>query len=852
MNVSQHRLRYVRYLLLGVLPFLALFRAQAQEELEYLVFEVAIGDTLEYGFMNEPPYLPEIEEHNTYPLYGTADLPGPLHLGVPEWNILTYVPTVSSPAIDTVFVRYYRYENYWYYDVLKTIEIHVVPSVVHAVDDYAETTEGQPITINVLANDWSDQDTLTIADVPLVNNGSFSINADNTEITFTPEPGFSGLAHFNYTICDDLGTCDMAVVTIAVMEDQMAQSQTVELTSRVNTPREILTAIDGFNLVTGPNHGMILDTAGMDHPVYIPEEDYDGPDQFVYEKVENNTTYTITFQVDVLDLPEDNVFVYDDYVSTIQDEAVFVNGLANDLGGNYLMSIAVVTQPDNGQATHHGDGIFEYVPDAGFTGVDKFRYRAMSPGGGSIEFGWVYVTVSNYMPAAGTFDVSTPKTIPLVMGYQVPVENFDLEIVVEPDFGTASYYPGFQTLTIAGQTVSGYNLLVYEPDSTNVPNIPDEFEINYCVGTGPCPTASIKFNVTILDIDVPAEHVCVGDNCVWAGDANNDGKVDIRDLLPLGVAMGEVGTSRTNPNFDEWYGQYSIDWNDIFNPSPVDLKYIDTDGDGIVGSLDTTAISDFYGNAHSYYPEPQEAISPTPLYFYETGQTPVAGGDLVELDIWLGDPNDVIADDIYGITFELEYDEEFVIPGSVQIDFLNESWLSYNSPVLSLVKKPFAGRIDAGITRTSGTSEYGYGIVAEMEFIVVEDLEGIRQKDEFIDVTMTNVHAMNSAGEYLKLPDQELRIPINTGMDGQENLSTLKVFPNPAQNFFNLYLNGGNNKSIEKVELYNLAGALVYSTSGVGERGMSLSIPNQLSGMYIVRVVTNDGQVLADRLSITR
>ena len=34
------------------------------------------------------------------------------------------------------------------------------------------------------------------------------------------------------------------------------------------------------------------------------------------------------------------------------------------------------TQPDNGEVTLDADGSFTYTPDAGFTGVDTFTYRA--------------------------------------------------------------------------------------------------------------------------------------------------------------------------------------------------------------------------------------------------------------------------------------------------------------------------------------------------------------------------------------------------------------------------------------------------------------------------------------------
>ncbi|MCB0642976.1 MAG: hypothetical protein KDC44_15110, partial [Phaeodactylibacter sp.] len=632
----------VQCLLWGMFLLLAGVEVRAQNGgVEFVSLEVVLGETVTYDFYSQPPYSPQIDQYGVYPMYGTADLPGPGPLGVPGQNTLIYTPTTIVPAIDTVFIKYWVWENNNYTTVDLTIEILIKPSIVHAVDDYTETMEGTPVIIDVLSNDWTNGQALAIADVPLVNNGTFTLNQDSTLLGFIPAPGFSGVANLNYTICDDAGTCDMAVVTIGVMPNNMPVEDTLYLTTGKETARAILVNLEGFALVSGPDHGSI-DFSSADYPIYTPEAGfYNDYDAVTFEKVENNTTYLVHVVFHVLDIDPANTFVKDDQAYTPKGEPIVIDVVGNDLGGANLNGVMVTLQPSHGTAFPAGTGKFEYTPNPGFSGIDQFVYRAFSPDWSVVEYGTVYVTVSNHVPTHSTFQLGTPKYVPLVLGYNVPIYGYNFSVTVEPDYGTVEYLPGVQTVTRNGQTFTGYNMLIYTPDSTlAVPGIIDEFEIEYCVVSDNCPTAEVKIDIEILDIDVAADQFCLGENCVWAGDTNVDGVVDMRDLLPLGLSMGEVGIQRPNPDLTQWYGQFGEDWNNIFSPqSAYDLKHIDADGNGIIGAQDTSAINQFYWNEHTLTAEGAGPQIDVPLYFYQQEVLPVDEGDLVKLDIWLGDPN---------------------------------------------------------------------------------------------------------------------------------------------------------------------------------------------------------------------
>jgi hypothetical protein len=71
---------------------------------------------------------------------------------------------------------------------------------------------------------------------------------------------------------------------------------------------------------------------------------------------------------------------------------------------------------------------------------------------------------------------------------------------------------------------------------------------------------------------------------VYPGDANNDGMVDVRDILPIGLYYGKTGSSRLGGS-NTWQKQF------INEPwTPEQASYADCDGNGRVDSNDVIAI----------------------------------------------------------------------------------------------------------------------------------------------------------------------------------------------------------------------------------------------------------------------
>jgi subtilisin family serine protease len=90
------------------------------------------------------------------------------------------------------------------------------PAGPDAVDDTAATTQGEPVTIAVLANDTHPQgEGLTVSAVTQPATGVAALNLDGT-ITYSPADEFSGSDTFTYTVSDSQGLTDTASVTVTV------------------------------------------------------------------------------------------------------------------------------------------------------------------------------------------------------------------------------------------------------------------------------------------------------------------------------------------------------------------------------------------------------------------------------------------------------------------------------------------------------------------------------------------------------------------------------------------------------------------------------------------------------------
>ena len=258
-----------------------------------------------------------------------------------------------------------------------------------AVDDAATTPQGIAATIDVLAND-SDGDTppdaLTITGVTQGANGSVTNSA--TDVTYTPNAGFTGTDSFTYDISDGFGGSDTATVTMTVSAaantpptaNADAYSVNEDAILDVAAPGVLSndTDIDGDGLtavlVSGPANArpeagsFVLNGDGSFH--YEPAADFFGTDSFTYvandgnaDSAQTTVTITVNSQNDAPIAVADTIYLNQMGTVTIPAPGVLGNDNDVDLIPFNPSQLTAVqdTEPNRGNMIDFNqDGSFTY------------------------------------------------------------------------------------------------------------------------------------------------------------------------------------------------------------------------------------------------------------------------------------------------------------------------------------------------------------------------------------------------------------------------------------------------------------------------------------------------------------
>ena len=392
----------------------------------------------------------------------------------PDGDTLSVINT-TSPAhgsvaiVNSASVRYTPAANYHGSDSFSytvsdgngatdqaqvTVTVNPVNDLPVAVNDEAATSEGQAVTIPVLANDSdADEDTLTVTEVTQPSNGSTSINGSTT-VTYVPTAGYFGQDSFSYTVSDGNGGTDTANVSVTVTEqndppvanDDTASTNEDEAVT-INTIAND-TDPDGDTLsltnTTSPAHGSVA-IVNSTSVRYVPSPNYHGADSFGYT-VSDGKGGTDQAQVTVtVTSVNDRPVANDDTVVSDGSQPLSVAVLSNDNDPDGdTLSISEVGQPAQGSAVINGNTI-TYTPGANFQGADLFSYTVSD---GSLEdSATVTVTAQadNQPPVAVDDTGSTTKGFPVVINVlfnDTDLDGDSLSVVAvgSPSHGSATVY----------------------------------------------------------------------------------------------------------------------------------------------------------------------------------------------------------------------------------------------------------------------------------------------------------------------------------------------------------------------------------------------------------------------------
>lgn len=301
-----------------------------------------------------------------------------------------------------------------------------------ANNDAASTNEDTAVGINVLANDSDPNNNIDPSSVSVISgptNGSTSVNTTTGVVTYTPANNFNGADAFTYEVCDLLGECDTASVSVTVaavndppeltvpgaqvvVEDNdlvvngisvgdvdVAGGQ-MQLSLSVSHGFLTLATTSGLSFTSGDGNfdtsmtfrGTLAALNAAIAPVtYTPDLDYFGSDVMNLNANDlgnsgsggpKSASKTISISVTPVNDPPEAI---DDAFGLVEDGSGIVEVLDNDSDPENQLnpaSVQVITPPDHGTTSvNTTTGDITYFPDADYHGDDSFEYRVCDVGG---------------------------------------------------------------------------------------------------------------------------------------------------------------------------------------------------------------------------------------------------------------------------------------------------------------------------------------------------------------------------------------------------------------------------------------------------------------------------------------
>ena len=220
-----------------------------------------------------------------------------------------------------------------------------------AVDDTAVTSQDTAVLILASGNDSDPDGNLDPTSVNTscvgcsVPSDGLLVNLGDGSFSYTPDLGFNGSDSFVYEICDTEPLCDTATVSITVTvvndppvanpDSESTAEDTAVLIDVIGNDTDPDGNLDPTSVNTSclgcvvPSDGLLINH-GDGTFTYIPNQDFNGSDVFVYEVCDllglcDMATVSLT-----VDAVNDPPVVVDDDALTLVDVAVVVDVAAND------------------------------------------------------------------------------------------------------------------------------------------------------------------------------------------------------------------------------------------------------------------------------------------------------------------------------------------------------------------------------------------------------------------------------------------------------------------------------------------------------------------------------------------
>ena len=488
-------------------------------------------------------------ESVTHPLHGSV---------VPSRASAVYSPSQGFDGTDT-FTYTIADGNGGTATATVTVTVLATNDPPAAQDDSGTAREGSQLTIQILLNDGDpDGDDLLVESVTQPAHGIVINNG--VDITYIPDPGFSGTDTFMYTVSDGRGKTDTATVIVTI-----ASVNNPPLAQDDSAPDGDFLLVESFGQ---PMNGTVLNArTGVS---YIPDPGFQGIGTFTYSVSDGNGgTAMATVTVSVAGV-NDPPSAQDDNAVTDEGNPVTILVLLNDSDpdGDAIV-VESVTEAENGTVSNNGTDV-AYTPAPSFSGVDEFRYT-VSDGKGGTDSATVFVAVApvNDPPVAqddsATTELETPIVVSVLLNDSDPdADPLSIESVTRPENGAVA--------------INVFDIS-YEPDDGFTGT--DTFIYTVSDGRGNTDTATVTIGVAG---EAGAGGAAAGTRCggkiiinevAWAGTAADprDEWIELRNLGTTSVDLDgwELRWCRSHPSTPEGQVWKVVKLSGVLRPSSGQL-----------------------------------------------------------------------------------------------------------------------------------------------------------------------------------------------------------------------------------------------------------------------------------------
>ena len=453
--------------------------------------------------------------------------------------------------------------------------------------DFPVTTQGNDITVNVVANDSDVDGDLdptsvsiivgAVSGVSIVNNGDGTL-----ELEYSGTPSYNEIDTIIYEVCDltnPIPLCSQDTIfasvgagnppvavndTVTIDEDSSGVSVTVSLND--TDPDNNLDTTSTTILVNG-NVG--VGSVNVDGTVtYIPGTNENGIDSLEYRICDSvGLCGTAWLYIEIMPVADTPIAIKDEPSCILENSGMnSFDVLSNDTDVENDINpslTSVIVGPSNGTFTVGTMGTIDYKPDTNWNGMDTIVYQ-IEDSTGLIDSDSLIICVDpvDYSPVAINDTIQIDEDYGDTT-FSVLANDFDLDNDLDTSSLTITVLPNLGSAIIVTDGMVTYSS---DKDSNGV----DSFTYEICDSRADCISGLVVVEITpvadtpdvVLDTISTDEDVLVNIDVV-ANDSDVDGNLDVSSINIVvgglnGTAIANVdGTIDYTPNSD-WNGEDTV------------------------------------------------------------------------------------------------------------------------------------------------------------------------------------------------------------------------------------------------------------------------------------------------------